>query len=61
MQEINEIPRENLETQLQFVCLILFRNELKEESALTIKSLKEGEVMVLFLLNSILRKFVVGK
>ena len=60
MQEINEIPRETLETQLQFVCLILFRNELKEESALAIKSLKEGEVMVLFLWNSILCNFVVG-
>ena len=61
MQEINEIPRETLETQLQFVCLILFRNELKEESALAIKSLKEGEVMVLFLWNLILCNFVVGK
>lgn len=44
LEDILEIPRDDLETKLQFVSLILFRNELKVDSRLAIKALKEGEV-----------------
>ncbi|MCO5602074.1 hypothetical protein L7F22_056201 [Adiantum nelumboides] len=43
-EEVLETPRDMLETKLQFVCLILFRNEPKADSYVAMKSLKEGEV-----------------
>jgi magnesium-transporting ATPase (P-type) len=46
-EDINEIlsmPREKLEAGLQFLALIMFRNELKPDSRGAIESLKAGEV-----------------
>ncbi|MCO5592424.1 hypothetical protein L7F22_046427 [Adiantum nelumboides] len=42
-EEVLETPRDMLETKLQFVSLILFRNEPKADSYVAMKSLKEGE------------------
>ncbi|KAI5068182.1 hypothetical protein GOP47_0017102 [Adiantum capillus-veneris] len=44
LEEILEMPRDVLEMELQFVSLILFRNEPKADSQVAIKSVKEGEV-----------------
>eukprot|EP00250_Pteridium_aquilinum_P014895 c22269_g1_i1 orf=370-4158(-) len=44
LEGILELSRDVLEMELQFVSLILFRNEPKADSFVAIKSLKEGEV-----------------
>ncbi|KAI5068179.1 hypothetical protein GOP47_0016524 [Adiantum capillus-veneris] len=43
-EEVLEIPRDMLETELQFISLILFRNEPKADSYVAMKALKDGEV-----------------
>ncbi|KAH7415779.1 hypothetical protein KP509_14G060200 [Ceratopteris richardii] len=43
-EEILEMPRDELEMHLEFVSLILFRNEPKADSPAAIEALKEGEV-----------------
>ncbi|MCO5602078.1 hypothetical protein L7F22_056205 [Adiantum nelumboides] len=44
LEEILDMPREEVERNLQFVSLILFRNEPKADSHAAMKSMKEGEV-----------------
>lgn len=44
LEDIVGLPRDMLEMKLQFVALIIFRNEPKVDSQVAIKSLKEGEV-----------------
>ena len=44
LERVEKLPREELEKDLEFVALILFRNELKPDSQNAIETLKAGEV-----------------
>lgn len=54
LEDIVGLPRDMLEMKLQFVALIIFRNEPKVDSQVAIKSLKEGEVIYFFCTGGIL-------
>lgn len=44
LESVEQISRDDLERDLEFVALILFRNELKPDSRSAIEGLKAGEV-----------------
>lgn len=44
LENVAKLSRDELEKDLDFVALILFRNELKPDSRNAIEALKEGEV-----------------
>lgn len=46
LERVQNISRDELEKDLEFVALILFRNELKPDSRSAIEALKEGEVKI---------------
>ncbi|KAJ7537387.1 hypothetical protein O6H91_11G004100 [Diphasiastrum complanatum] len=43
-ESVLALTRDEIEMDLKFISLILFRNELKDDSAATMEALKEGEV-----------------
>lgn len=44
LETVDHISRDELEKDLEFAALILFRNELKPDSRSAIEALKAGEV-----------------
>jgi magnesium-transporting ATPase (P-type) len=45
LERVGKISRDELEKDLEFLALILFRNELKPDSRSAIEALKAGEVV----------------
>ncbi len=54
--EVEGLTPDDLEMNLDFVALVLFRNELKHDSRAAIQALKEGEVCFCALSTSTKRK-----
>jgi magnesium-transporting ATPase (P-type) len=44
LDEVKSMSRDNLERDLMFVSLLLFRNELKKDTRAAIEALREGQV-----------------
>jgi len=45
LESVEQTSRDDLERDLEFLALILFRNEMKPESRSAIEALKAGEVI----------------
>lgn len=58
LDRVKSMSRDELESDLTFVALLLFRNELKPDTRSAIEDLRAGEVRILYLISySMLPKF----